>query len=69
MPLDGPPLDPPDHHVDTVLRVGLGRDPEAVAIASNEDELSWRASSTSEAPRSPPRTEASASSRAIGSHR
>jgi acyl-coenzyme A synthetase/AMP-(fatty) acid ligase len=42
MPLEGPPLDHPSHLVDAVLRAGLATKPDDVAIASAEDQLTWR---------------------------
>jgi acyl-CoA synthetase (AMP-forming)/AMP-acid ligase II len=42
MPLDGAPLAVPSHHLDTVLRVGLHHGPDEVAVASLEDEMTWR---------------------------
>ncbi len=42
MPLDGAQLDQPDHLLDEVLIRGLATEPDDVAIASAEDEMTWR---------------------------
>ncbi len=43
MPIEGGPIAPPPRHLDEVLRAGLTSAPDSVALASAQDELTWRA--------------------------